>query len=203
MTDSPESIGRLIYLLILLVGIGAALLFGRRLEPLRAMRDLAIWGLILAMVVIVYGFRDVLTREMMPDRAMVTESGAIAVRRGSGGHFRTTIDVNGAPVRFLIDTGATGIVLAQSDARAAGIDPDVLAFDDTAITANGRVAIAPVRLDRMSFGGMEFRDIPAQVNGGVLDVSLLGMSFLNRFDRIEIRGDTLILHGPVTAQRTR
>lgn len=203
MPETPEEIGRLVYLLLLLVGIGGAVLFGRRLKAGRVVRDLAIWGLIFAMVVIAYGFRDVLTRELWPQRAMVTDSGSIALRRGAGGHFRATVGVNGTPVNFLVDTGATGIVLSQQDAEAAGIDVAGLSFDSRAVTANGTVAIAPVRLAQLSFADLEVRDVPAQVNGGALDTSLLGMSFLDRFDRIEIRGDTLLLHGPFAAQRAR
>lgn len=201
--DAPEEIGRLIYLLLLLAGIGGAVLFGRRRVGGRALRDLAIWGLIFAMVVIAYGFRDVLTRELWPGRAMVMDSGSIALRRGAGGHFHATVDVNGASVRFLVDTGATGIVLSQADAVAAGIDVESLDFNTRAATANGMVAIAPVQLGSLRFGGIEVRDVAGAVNGGALDISLLGMSFLDRFDRIEIRGDTLLLHGPVAAQGAR
>ncbi len=203
MPDTPEDIGRLIYLLLLLAGIGGAVLLGRRGGGLQALRDFAVWGLIFAMVVIAYGFRDVLLREVLPQRAMVTETGAIALRRGGDGHFHATVEVNGAPVRFLVDTGATGIVLSQRDAGAAGIVVDDLDFEGRAATANGIVPIAPVRLDDLRFGEIEVRDVAAAVNGGALDSSLLGMSFLNRFDRIEIRGDTLLLHGPVRSQGTR
>lgn len=202
MPGSPDEIGRLVYLLLLLLGIGGAFLFGRNLRG-KAIRDLLIWGLIFTMVVIAYGFRDVLNRELWPGRAMVIDSGSIALRRGAGGHFRATVKVNGTPVRFLVDTGATGIVLSQRDATAAGIDVSGLSFDARANTANGMVAIAPVRLDSLRFADIEVRDVPAQVNGGVLDTSLLGMSFLDRFESIEIRGDTLHLHGPVASQRAR
>ncbi len=203
MPESPEEIGRLLYLLLLLAGIGGAMLFGRRRGGGRALRDFTIWGLIFAMVVIAYGFRDVLTRELWPQRAMVTETGAIALRRGRDGHFHATVEVNGAPVRFLVDTGATGILLSQRDAEAAGLDVASLDFDAQAATANGMVPIAPVRLGDLRFGEIEVRDMAAAVNGGALDTSLLGMSFLDRFDSIEIRGDTLLLNGPVRAQGTR
>ena len=203
MPGTPEEIGRLVYLLLLLAGIGGAVLFGRRRGVGQALRDFAVWGLIFAMVVIAYGFRDVLTRELWPQRAMVTETGAIALRRGRDGHFHATVEVNGAPVRFLVDTGATGILLSQRDAEAAGIDVAGLDFGGRAATANGMVSIAPVVLRSLRFGEINVRDAAAAVNGGALDTSLLGMNFLDRFDSIEIRGNTLLLNGPVRAQGIR
>ena len=94
--------------------------------------------------------------------------------------------MNDAPIRFVVDTGATGVVLSQSDAERAGFDLDDLNYYDRARTANGEVRTAPVVLDQVSLGGIEDNALPAFVNEGDLFGSLLGMSYLQRWSRIEI-----------------
>jgi aspartyl protease family protein len=93
----------------------------------------------------------------------------------------------------MVDTGATQIVLSRSDAQRAGIEVADLAFLGTARTANGTVRTAPVWLQQLTIGPLSFDSIRAVVNEGALDTSLLGMSFLNQFDSIEIRDSELIL----------
>ncbi len=184
---------RLVYLLILGLVIGLGIVASR--QPwARLFRDVAIWGLIFAMVVIAYGFRDTLRRELFPASMTQLEGGSISLGRASNGHFQVDIFVNEEPVRFLVDTGASDIVLSRRDAAAAGLDPDTLTYSQVAATANGRVATAPVRLDRMRLGELVDENVPASVNSGQLDVSLLGMRYLSRFSRIEITGDEMILH---------
>ena len=101
--------------------------------------------------------------------------------------------VNGVPIEFVVDTGASQLVLTERDARRAGIDISNLAFTGRANTANGTVKTAPVRLDEIRFGGISDRNIAAVVNGGEMTQSLLGMSYLESFGRIEISGGRLIL----------
>jgi aspartyl protease family protein len=190
--DDPDRVARLFYLALLLVWVAGFLVVGRRRNWSRSLRDLAIWGLIFLMVIIAYGFRDVLRRELMPGSA-VTEGDAIAFRRAADGHFRAATEINGVSLRLIVDTGASQIVLTREDAARVGIAPDALRFDGRARTANGTVAIAPVRLDSVRLGPFSARDVRAAVNGGELDESLLGMDYLDRFSRIEISGDRLLL----------
>ena len=188
-----EDPARLVYLLVLGTFIGFALVASRR-HWSKLVRDFAIWGLIFAMVVIAYGFRDTLRRELFPASMTTLEGGSIALGRAADGHFQVDLFVNEHPVRFLVDTGATDVVLSRRDAAAAGIDPETLSFSQMAMTANGRVATAPVRIARLRLGELVDENFPASVNAGALDVSLLGMRYLSRFSRIEIAGDRMILH---------
>ena len=82
---------------------------------------------------------------------------------------------------------------AEADARAAGIDPARLNYSGTAMTANGAVRTARVVLDEIGFEEMTDRRVTAFVNEGEMAESLLGMSYLQRFDRLEISGGRLIL----------
>lgn len=193
LPDNPDDQARLFYLLLLGVVIAGSLFYGQRHRLGRTVRDLAVWAMIFVMVIIAYGFRDTLRGGLFPSEMTQTEEGAVAIRRGSDGHFHATLEVNGAPIRFMIDTGATGVVLSRRDAARAGIDLDGLRFGGRAQTANGMVAIAPVRLADLRLGPIVDRDVPASVGGGDFDTSLLGMSYLDRFARLEIEGDRMIL----------
>ncbi|WP_424929356.1 retropepsin-like aspartic protease family protein [Amaricoccus tamworthensis] len=191
--DIQENLPRLIYLCLLLVFVVWAF-SGMRQKLSKSVRDLALWALIIGMLVIAYGFRDTLKRELMPGSATWSDMDSITLSRGPGRHFRATVDVNGVGIPFIVDTGATGIVLSLEDAERIGIDPDTLVFSGRASTANGVVETAPVRLETIEFGPFSDTNVRAHVNGGRLDDSLLGMSYLNRFSKLEIAGDRMILH---------
>lgn len=193
MLDDPDAFARLVYLGLLLTGLLAFSFGGRPRQAGRRLRDLGIWALILALLLIVYDYRDSLRVSLFPAAAIVGADGSIELRRDADGHFTADLTVNGAPVRFLVDTGATDIVLGHDDARAAGIDPDALVFTGRAVTANGTVATAAVVLDRVEFGPVELRRVRASVTDGDFGGSLLGMRFLDRFGRIEIEGDRMRL----------
>ncbi|WP_372887870.1 TIGR02281 family clan AA aspartic protease, partial [Shimia sp.] len=90
-------------------------------------------------------------------------------------------------------TGASEIVLSRADARRAGFDVDRLPYYGRAFTANGEVRTAPVTLRELRLGEMVDTGVAASVNGGQLEQSLLGMSYLQRFSEIRISGGTLSL----------
>jgi aspartyl protease family protein len=119
--------------------------------------------------------------------------GVVEVRAGLGGHFTVTATVNGRPVDFLIDTGASDIVLSPADARRIGYDPDRLSFTRQYYTANGIGRGAPVRLDSLAIGPIAYDGLTASVNEAPMSESLLGMSFLRRLDSYEVRRDVMIL----------
>ena len=115
------------------------------------------------------------------------------VKRAEDGHFYVVAKVNGIPIRFLVDTGSSLVVLRTDDAARAGIRLNAADFNDAAITAGGDVAIAPVTLDSVTIGTIETRDVEAAVDDGGLDVSLLGQTYLNRLRGMVIDGDRLVM----------
>lgn len=192
MSSDPDTTMRILYLVCLLVFVAGGLFWrGRNLG--RRMRDLLVWVLIFALAVIVYGFRDVLLRELLPAEMAVGDSGAIELRRASDGHFHARLEVNGVPVRFMVDTGASDIVLSRRDAERVGIDVDDLDFMGRALTANGVVETATVSLGVVKLGDLTETNVRASVSAGGLDTSLLGMAGLDRFARVEIAGDVMRL----------
>ena len=102
------------------------------------------------------------------------------------GDFVLNLDVNGIPTKFLLDTGATTVALSLADALAAGMNQTELVFEARAATANGVARAAPVKLHEIRLGGFLVHDLPAAVIEG-LDVSLLGMGLLRRFQSFEMR----------------
>jgi aspartyl protease family protein len=109
------------------------------------------------------------------------------------GHFWVEGIVNGAPVRFMVDTGASFVALTMADAAAAGIGRGNLAFNLAVATANGQTRAAPVKLREVRVGQLSLDDVPALVQEN-LGISLLGMSFLKRLDGFEIHEGSLTIN---------
>ena len=135
-------------------------------------------------------------RPPAPATAVTTDQGwnTIAVARDASGHYRVEAMVNGAAVTFLVDTGATHVVLSPADAARVGLGAGRLRFAARGQTANGTVALAPVTLREIRLGQLSRRDVPAMVNGAPMAVSLLGMSFLAGLPGWEAKGDRLLLY---------
>lgn len=152
-----------------------------------------IWALIFVGVIAAVGLWGDIRNTVMPGQAVVAEDGRIELPRAADGHYYLTADVNGAPIRFVVDTGASQIVLTKADAETAGLATEQLSFVGRAYTANGEVRTAPVRLDRVEVGPLVDEDVRAVVNEGELDQSLLGMEYLQRFTSVEISNGTLVL----------
>jgi aspartyl protease family protein len=187
-----EDIPRLIYLVVLLCGVAGYFLWGQRGQLGKMARYLAVWGFIFLGAIVAVGLWTEISNQIAP-RQSVMQGGAITVPRASDGHFYLTLEVNGVPTRFVVDTGASAIVLSLPDAVRAGIKTDELIFSGRASTANGRVETAPTRVETLALGGIVDEDVRVIVNGGDMSGSLLGMTYLNRFSRLEIADGRLIL----------
>ena len=110
------------------------------------------------------------------------------------GHFRVDAMVNGVPVRFLVDTGASIVVLNPADAKHIGLDLDRLTYTDSAETANGKVAAAPIVIQEILIGPIRMTDVTGAVDRQNTMTSLLGMSFLSRLQGYEVSSGELTLH---------
>ncbi len=118
--------------------------------------------------------------------------GAISVKRSPDSHFYALAEVNGTPVRFLIDTGSSSVVLTPEDARRVGIGAGD--YTARAVGAGGEVRLMPATVTRLALGPVAADNVPAMVaEEGKVPVSLLGQSFLQRAGSVTIAGDTLIL----------
>ena len=118
---------------------------------------------------------------------------AARIARADDGHYWATGEVDGAQVRFLVDTGATAVSLTPADARRLGIDTRGLSYDYEVITAQGRARAAAVTLETLSVDGATVTDVDALVIQKGLETSLLGMSYLGRLSRFEATPTALVL----------
>jgi len=180
-----DQIARLAFLGLLAAALSGWFFMQLRGQLSRSLQYIAVWALLFVGVIAAYGLWNDIRSEVTPSQALLA-GGQIAVPQGRDGHYHLTLAVNGTPVDFIIDTGATEMVLSRADAARAGLKPDDLAFIGSAQTANGVVQTAPVRLDSVQLGDRTDRNLRAVVNGGDLDGSLLGMGYLRLFSRIEI-----------------
>ena len=151
------------------------------------------WGLIFIGIIAAYGMWGDIRSTVMPKATIFSDAGRVVIPRSPDGHYRLKLGVNGTPVYFVVDTGASNIVLSKEDAARVGLEPDNLPYFGRALTANGEVKTAPVTLNEIRLGDLVDTRIPAQVNGRELSQSLLGMSYLNHWREIKISDGTLIL----------
>ena len=185
--------GQLIYLILLLAMVGGWFFMQTRQGLNRTLQYAAVWGMIFVGGAAAVGLWQDISRDARAPQFSVAGSDQIIVPLARDGHYHIGLEVNGAPIRFVVDTGASDMVLTPADARRAGLDPDNLAYLGRANTANGQVRTAFVQLDEVTLGGIIDRNVPAVVNEGQMQQSLLGMGYLQRWGRIEIAGGELIL----------
>lgn len=199
-----DTFARLAYLLALFVLVGGVsyFFFYSRLGEL--FRALLFWVAVFAILALGYTYRyelenvsqRVLSELLISRPANIsgTSGATVQVARARAGDFSVQAEVNQAKIRMLVDTGASSVVLTQEAAKAAGLPIDLLKYDVPIETASGRTKAAGVILDRLAVGNIVERRIPALVSApGNLKTSLLGMSFLNRLESFEVRGEQLVL----------
>lgn len=119
------------------------------------------------------------------------DGGKVVLTADGQGHFVTTGTINGASVRFLVDTGATMVSLGASDARRLGLDPSK-GTPGITDTANGQARVSKVQLDTVRVGDITLHNVDALINQNDMSVALLGMSFLNRME-MQRDGSTMTL----------
>ena len=181
----------------LVVCAGGLLLVMFREKLSQALEFALFWTVIVLWLVVGYSYRVEL--KGVADRVMaelVPDVRDVEVTRGMRGDFAVSVRINGAKLPMVLDTGATSVVLTHEAAKAAGLPLEFLNYSVNVDTANGRTRAAPVTLDKLAIGGLTEREVPALVaQPGALHNNLLGMSFLNRLESWEVRGDRLKLRG--------
>lgn len=113
--------------------------------------------------------------------------------RAPDGLFYVTGSVNGVAVRFLVDTGASTVVLTRDDALRAGLYPRDNQYAATADTANGQARMTWVGIDSLQVAGTSMREVSAAVAADGLSVSLLGQSWLSQLASLTITGDRMLV----------
>jgi aspartyl protease family protein len=192
----------LVVKIAILVFVGGTVLTLFRERFTHAIAMAFFWVVVALILVLGYTYRfelrDVGERvlaELVPGYA-ASRGRNVEIARGQTGNFAIAARVNGARVPMVLDTGASAVVLTHEAAKAAGLPLEMVNYSVSVDTANGRTRAAPVTLDRVAVGGLVERSVTALIaQPGQLKVSLLGMSFLNRLESWEVRGDKLVMRG--------
>ena len=197
--DSDWDRARIIQLFVVLALVSAGFTFTRRRKVGELARNVAIWMAIAAVLAIGFSFRDELQdigsrlrAELVPGTPIVS-NGEVVITASEGGHFYVYGNADGNAVRFLIDTGASEIVLSPADAARIGVDTRSLTFDLPSQTANGVGFGAATTLESLAVGPIRLADVKVVVNQADMGSSLLGMTFLRSLRSFEFRGDRLFL----------
>ena len=184
--------------LVTMVGFALLVLMGllprlRSIGVSKSMKMTLSWVAIFGVLLLLVQQWPTLRAAIDPASPVVSAS-EMRVNARADGHFYVRARINGTSALFLVDTGASDVVLTRATAERVGLSD--LRFDGVASTANGMVRTASVRLDELDVGGIALRDFPASVNAGELDANLLGMRFLNALPGWKVEGETLILALP-------
>ncbi|MGH1465564.1 MAG: retropepsin-like aspartic protease family protein [Cognatishimia sp.] len=183
----------LIYLILLAIAVVAWFVSDVRQTFRKTVQQALAWVLIFLGVIAAVGMWEEIRSAAIPTQTVFADQGRIEIPVSPDGHYYLTAEVNDVDVRFVVDTGASNLVLSKRAAQSAGIDVANLRYFGRAMTANGEVRTASVKLDEVAVGSYHDRNVSARITQGDLDISLLGMSYLQLYDQITITRGKLIL----------
>lgn len=188
--------GQAVYLIALLLFILLSSAVVRRSGVSRTLAMLLVWLVVIGVVAFAANRREQLLGLLGEHDPVVAvaDGGGVQLTARDDGHFWVRAEVNDEPVLFLIDTGASDIVLSRAAAERIGIDTEALRFDRRAMTANGMVRGASVNLGSIEIGGIVRSDIPATITEGPLRTNLLGMRYMRTLKGWRVEGPTLTLY---------
>lgn len=201
-TPSQHNFIRGIFLVVLLLFIGGTF-FRRGISANRiteGIKRVLLWILIFSVLIVGYAFRhelDFIKKRvisvLIPSYSFI-EDGELILSRYADGHFYLTATANEhVRIKFLVDTGATGVAITRQDAINMGFDPEKLHYTQRSSTASGVAYSAPIKIKKLQIGKKVIYNVSASVSSGGLDISLLGMSVLDDFSDFRFVNDNLIL----------
>jgi aspartyl protease family protein len=184
----------------LLALVSAGLIRLRGLSVGVVARNVSIWVAIIGVASLGYAYRNEvtamagrLTQELQPETAVRSAPREMVILPDAGGQYSIRGAVNGVAVRFVIDTGSSGVVLDPQDAANLGVDVNALTYHRLFSTANGQGGGADYVIKTLQVGAVSFANVPATINKAPIGESLLGMSFLNRLASVEIKDNKMTL----------
>lgn len=190
--------GQIIYEFLMILIVSSSIASGKIRQNLS---HLAIWAGIFLLAMAGYSYRyelsdikEKMMGQLVPSIGYKSTPHSMSYPISSDGHFYIRAHVDGIPITFLADTGASHIVLSPADAEKLGFKRDKLLFDRFYETANGTVRGSSIRLKHFKAGGINIKEMGASVNEADMRHSLLGMTFFKRLKSYEVKDDVLTLH---------
>ncbi len=193
MEDGPSLIWGVVCLLLL-----ASSLAARRLPLCYIAKAALAWIAIFAALFPIFSFRfefisiwERVKADISGTAGQSISGEAIELRRQDDGHYWITVDINGKPVRFMVDSGATMTAINATTAKEAGVEAD--GYPIILSTANGRVAAKRATVQSLVVGPHKIENHPVVVSESFGDVNLLGMNFLNDMQSWRVESNKMIL----------
>jgi len=196
VNDGDQAV-HFIYLLGVLVLVGSALAV-RRIPIAQGLKMFVGWVLIFGAAFVIFTLKDEFlalgNRVLVETRGGVeqTAGGEVRIRQAPDGHFWVTAELNGEPVRFLVDSGATTTSISRGTAERAGIEPG-RGFQAMVQTANGVVMVDRGRAESLKVGSIERDDVAVHISDSFGDMNVIGMNFLSSLSGWSVEGRTLVL----------
>ena len=193
MEDGPSLIWGVVCILLLVSSLAA-----RRL-PLGYIAKAGLaWVAIFAALFAIFSFRfefigiwERVKADISGTGGQSVSSEAIKLRRQDDGHYWLMVDINGKPVRFMVDSGATMTAINATTAMEAGVEAD--GYPVILSTANGRVAAKRANVRSLTVGPHRIENHPVVVSKRFGDVNLLGMNFLNSMQSWRVEANMMVL----------
>jgi aspartyl protease family protein len=184
-----------LYMLMAIMLVAGGLM-SRREKPAKLLVMALAWIAIFGAGFVLFTFRDNMGWVSQRLRAEafgtpVHQGNEIRIPMAIDGHFWVEGTINGSPVKFLVDSGATITTVGRADAEKAGVEV-TSGRDQLVRTGNGVIRVSSARADRLNVGGIERNDIAIHVAENE-DLNVLGMNFLSSLDRWGVEGRWLIL----------
>ncbi|WP_294294788.1 TIGR02281 family clan AA aspartic protease [uncultured Sphingomonas sp.] len=185
-------------------GIGALVLVlsalsARRLSFGQIVRSALGWIVIFAVATLAFANRDRIAPivtdigERLGIGGQTIVGDTVRIQMSEDGHFWARVTLNGVEKRMLVDSGATITAVSEATAAEIGIEPNAVGFPVVINTANGSVTARRGRVERVSLGALETKDLGVVVSPAFGDTNVLGMNFLSRLGSWRVEGRTLIL----------
>ena len=193
MEDGPSLIWGVVCILLL-----ASSLAARRLPLTYIAKAALAWIAIFAALFAIFSFRfefisiwERVKADISGTAGQSISGEAIELRRQDDGHYWIMVDINGKPVRFMVDSGATMTAINATTAKEAGVEAN--GYPIILSTANGRVAAKRATVQSLVVGPHKIENHPVVVSESFGDVNLLGMNFLNNMQSWRVEANKMIL----------
>jgi len=196
---SSHDWSNVIYILILIMLLIMG--FSRKDLPIKKIFEFAgLWLLFALVALILYSYRfevgeikDRVLSDLFPAKAINKNQEKLILNIAQDGHYYLNVKIKNQEVRFMIDTGASDMVIDEKIAIKLGYDLRKINYNKIFQTANGQSYGASIYFDEIDVSGVKFYNVQASITNSDLVIPLLGMSFLQKFYKYEFFRDKLIL----------
>jgi aspartyl protease family protein len=188
-----------IYILILIILLIMG--FSRKELPMKKIFEFTgLWIVFALVALILYSYRfeiieikDRVLSDLFPSKAINKNHKQLVLNISQDGHYYLNVKIKNYEVKFMVDTGASDVVIDEKIALKLGYDLQNIKYDKIFQTANGQSAGASIYFDEVDVSGVKFYNVQASITNADLVIPLLGMSFLQKFYKYEFYRDKLIL----------